>query len=666
MSKVYSTVPVWSEKRVYSADEIEKKRLMALDRRKLAECTRNFERQLNPSKFNNRGRNPLVVISSSQTNNRYDPLKREEQQSNLIVKEKSVTAKCFIVAENRFGIQISTESQPVIDILKTISGGSYDSKTKIWDFHINDYDTVIKKLSDSQLRVTVVKLPNLVLQIFKKDLNTNYNSIDLSTIDPKLLKSLMPFQREGICHGIANNGRCFIADDMGLGKTVQALGIAHYYRSAWPLLIVSPSSVGHQWISEIHKFLPSVPKQYIRRFANAEDSVGDARIVIMSYDVLRRATDRVVKYVFGVVIFDESHLLKNVKSARTEAATRISAQARSVILLSGTPAPSRPMELYSQMCLIVPNFFDGIRNFGVRYCAGCLGDYGWEYSSDSNMQELRFLLKRCGLIRRTKSEVTQLPSKTREVVKLDPELINDGTKEMQRIKDRLYYGKLTAADWRQNLLLYYSGTAIAKLKAINAYVVDLLKSRTKFLIFAHHLAVLDSISERLRSKKVKFIRIDGLTKPEDRKFQCDRFQKRKDYLVAVLSVTAANTGITLTAAQRVIFAELYWNPGQMLQAEDRVHRIGQEENVLIQFLLANNTSDDLMWPMIQSKMKVLSSAELGHNFFQQKTMCIKNQTYKCAKDDSSASAAEENEMDFSESLETDYEDLSMLDFENFV
>lgn len=60
---------------------------------------------------------------------------------------------------------------------------------------------------------------------------------------------------------------------------------------------------------------------------------------------------------------------------------------------------------------------------------------------------------------------------------------------------------------------------------------------------------------------ISYIRIDGRTSPEERMASVTRFQNRDDVQVAVLSITAANTGITLTAAQLVIFAELYWNPG---------------------------------------------------------------------------------------------------------
>lgn len=59
----------------------------------------------------------------------------------------------------------------------------------------------------------------------------------------------------------------------------------------------------------------------------------------------------------------------------------------------------------------------------------------------------------------------------------------------------------------------------------------------------------------------RYIRIDGKTNPEQRKHQIDKFQEQDDYLAAILSITAANAGVTLTAANLVVFTELFWNPG---------------------------------------------------------------------------------------------------------
>lgn len=147
---------------------------------------------------------------------------------------------------------------------------------------MKDYEALMEKIINFKSDVQIIGLPKIVLQIFRKNdtsINTTEN-IDLSDIDPKLLENIMPFQREGICYGISKGGRCMIADDMGLGKTIQALGIAHYFRKNWPLLIIVPSSMRYQWAEAIYTFLPSVPTHYIYQFANTKDIIDDSKIVI--------------------------------------------------------------------------------------------------------------------------------------------------------------------------------------------------------------------------------------------------------------------------------------------------------------------------------------------------------------------------------------------------
>lgn len=156
---------------------------------------------------------------------------------------------------------------------------------------------------------------------------------------------------------------------------------------------------------------------------SGKDYIGDVKILIVSHDMLTRALDKLLERHFGVFIVDESHVLKNFKAKVTRAATELTKRAKRVILLSGTPALSRPSELYTQLALLDERFFGGFIDFSKRYCDGKTTQFGWDASGKSNLQELEVILLKKFMIRRSKGDVLKsLPNKLQEIVHLDVNL----------------------------------------------------------------------------------------------------------------------------------------------------------------------------------------------------------------------------------------------------
>ncbi|XP_018904491.2 SWI/SNF-related matrix-associated actin-dependent regulator of chromatin subfamily A-like protein 1 [Bemisia tabaci] len=573
-------------------------------------------------------KNPKTWFTSSQSsqtnatssknafsNERTNSDKSQTNWPSAVSSPRAITGTCWLSAPDRFSVKVGYKSD-LIDYFKSIPGKNYDVKNTVWSFPLSQYECFRKGLDKFKPDVTIGAIPNYVLRIFRNpEKKYSEMNIDLSRIEPKLLDSLYAFQRDGVKFGISKQGRCIIADDMGLGKTIQALGIADYYHSDWPLLIVCPSSMRYQWEQEIITHLPKVPTVRIHVFTSSKDEVINPLVVIISYDLMSRMEALLLSYKFGVIIMDESHLLKNAKSARAKSGSKLIENAKRCILLSGTPALSRPMELYNQLRAISPKWV-GMKDFGVRYCNGHQGRFGWDFSGCSNMEELNLVLREKFLIRRLKSDVlTQLPAKIRKVVLLPSEMVKKDTSAMNALSQRLSSEDLKGCEKRSCLLTYFSETGKCKLTAIKNYVSDLLEIGSKFLIFAHHTDVLDAISELLEEKKTYYIRIDGGVSSDERKDVCDQFQFDDKFRVAVLSITAASTGLTLTAANLVVFAELFWNPGILCQAEDRAHRIGQESSVVVQYLIAKGTADDYLWPLVEKKLNILNQAGLSKDTF---------------------------------------------------
>lgn len=528
---------------------------------------------------------------------------------------KVINGSCVLISEDRFVVDVPFHQQ-TIEIFRSMPSKMYDAEKKRWSFSINEYNSVMEKMKPLRPNVVLGGIPSYVLTALKSA-KPAFN-VDLSGLDCKLSSSLFPFQREGVCTAVQRGGRLLVADDMGLGKTIQAIAIASYYREEWPVLVVTPSSVRFAWKEAFLQWVPSLADDDITVLLTGNDKVNSHQVVITSYDLLSKKVEEMCLAEYNIVILDESHFIKNPRSARTKACQRAMKKAKRVILLTGTPALSRPIELYTQVCAVVPKFFPGMQEFGIRYCNGKLTPWGWDYSGSSNMQELQILLEKTIMIRRLKSDViSQLPSKQRQVVLLDPSSIKTVDKVMQHMAEQMHNKDILGMQRRGVLLTYFRQTGLVKTKAVCKYIEDILEGDQKFICFAHHQSVLDEICELLAKKQCSHIRIDGRTPAETRKQLCDKYQYNDTCKVAVLSITAANTGITLSAASLVVFAELFWNPGVLTQAEDRAHRIGQQNCVVVQYLVAKGTADDYMWPLVQNKLDTLSKAGLSKDNFHE-------------------------------------------------
>lgn len=581
----------------------------------------------------------------------------------------TVQGQCLLVSPFRFEVDIGYHVD-VIAAFKQMPTKSYDMKTRKWSFSLEDFKRLMDVLSGIAA-VEVEPLPRAIIQAFAARFDgTQARSLevpeaDLSSIDPSLTRSLMPFQREGVNFAVSKEGRLLLADDMGLGKTVQAICIAAYYRNEWPLLVVAPSSVRFTWAEAFRRWLPSVSPDSINVVVKAKDNMRSGLVNIVSYDLLNRMDKPQLANPFNVLIMDESHFLKNIKTARCKAALPLLKAAKRVILLSGTPAMSRPSELYTQILAVRPTLFPRFHEFGMRYCNAKQMTWGWDYSGSSNLGELKLLLEECLMLRRLKSEVlSQLPSKQRKVVTVTIDGVNGRIKAALSVAAKeLAQTQHSKIKEKEALLVYYNHTAEAKTQAIMEYIMDMLEcGREKFLVFAHHKLVLDHITNELGNKNIRYIRIDGATPSAERQQLCEEFQYSSKSCVAVLSITAANMGLTLHSAALVVFAELFWNPGVLIQAEDRVHRIGQTTSVDIHYLVAKGTADDHLWPMIQKKMNVLEQVGLSESNLsdnaQNASFHLKDPKQRTIAEMFQSSFTEDNDMDEAILLEAlnDWED----------
>jgi len=298
-----------------------------------------------------------------------------------------------------------------------------------------------------------------------------------------------------------------------------------------------------------------------------------------------------------------------LEAKRTGVVLQLTSKASRVLLLSGTPALGKPKELYSQLIAVAPDHFPAWGEFARKFC---IANYSrvanrWIYQSGGkNLKELNRILQPF-MIRRLKKEVlSELPPKRRQRIMLA--LKPKDTKRCEELIQEYQALAKTNPNAAQALMgELYAETAHAKEDAVCSYVEDLLASDVKFLVFAHHKSMLDAVQAKLEACEVGFMRIDGSVSAVQRQERKEQFQTNPLVRVAILGITAAGVGITLTAAKTVVFAELYWTPGVLEQAEDRAHRIGQKSSVSVQYLIARDTIDIIMWSILRSKVGVVST-----------------------------------------------------------
>jgi len=444
------------------------------------------------------------------------------------------------------------------------------------------------------------------LSIFRKDRYEASFATDSVLFDPPVLR---PYQKAGLEY-IVLGDNIILADEMGLGKTIQAISyLNHINKIPYKALVVCPASLKLNWGKECDKFLHLKTPTTI---LNPKDKIEKASpgIYIVNYDIIHRF-DTLLSEKWDVLILDEAHYIKNRESRRSKVILGASGlgggiKADKIIAMTGTPIENRPVEFYTILKALLPFGFSNKVFFEKRYCGGRQGRFGWDNSGASNLDELQKKIRSTVMIRRLKKEVaTDIPEKTRKLVFLDLKLSKDQKAlEAKPLKELL--AALKPGDTNGvHIMRARKELGEMKIKPSISFIEDALASGEKIVVFAHHKDVVKGLKEGLKSYKPLII--DGSTPVNKRQGIVDTFQDDKNRRLFIGNIVAAGVGITLTAASNVIFVEYSFKPGLNMQAEDRLHRIGQKNNVLAHFLVVNNSLDSKVLLSLLEKEKVLDA-----------------------------------------------------------
>jgi len=424
-------------------------------------------------------------------------------------------------------------------------------------------------------------------------------TLKLSRNNHKVTKTsrtkLYPYQVEGLEFLHASGGRALLADHPGLGKTIQTLA---YMEETAPakVLIVSPASVTYMWKEKIKEWL-GWDSEVIQGFT--KDFNNKPRVLICSYPVFTNRVYMMRGFSFDLVIYDEIHYLKDMRSQRSRASRLLNAP--NVIGLSGTPFLNRPKELFPILNLLLPTVWSSFWKFAHRYCDAKQDHFGhWDFDGADNLPELKEKLSHI-MLRRTKQEVLKdLPPVTKNYFPY----ISETEKLVTQYFDAL---KLATEDTKsksnsQRFMAVRQAIGMLKVEPGVELAEEVLNGGEKVVLFAIHKAVVAELEKKL--KDYKMIKIVGDTPQKDRNDLVSTFLNDPDVRVAIIS-EAGGEGINLYSASTLIFVERSWSPGKEEQVYSRIHRIGQVNPVTVHYIIAKGTIDDRIHQIIQKKQEVL-------------------------------------------------------------
>ncbi len=400
---------------------------------------------------------------------------------------------------------------------------------------------------------------------------------------------LMPFQQQGLAF-LLSSTRALLADEMGLGKTVQAL--AYLAATAnFPALVVVPAHLVRNWTREAERFLKmenGLRVHVIRGLTPYR--LPEADVYIIHYLLLRGWKNVLPDVGFRAVIFDEIQELRRAGTEKYSAASLLSGAAESVIGLSGTPIYNNGGEIWNVVNILDFHFLGDWESFSREWC------YGYNSNIVAKPEILGDYLRSEGLmLRRTKQDVLkQLPPKRRLVQEIDwddalyREMISPAFERLKLLDEadesrRALIEDQISQDERQ-------ATGCAKAPYVAAFVRTLLDGGEKVLLFAHHHRVMDIYKREFKPYRPVFI--TGRETDAQKDAAVNAFMLGKTDL-CVISLRSAS-GLNLQRASCVVFGELDWSPAVHSQAEDRAHRIGQEDSLLCYYLVSPKGSDQEM------------------------------------------------------------------------
>jgi len=419
---------------------------------------------------------------------------------------------------------------------------------------------------------------------------------------------------------------------MGLGKTIEALKLCQEL-DLRHVLVICPKTLISEWFYQINSVLdtdcltPHNNSRYEHKLSGLD--LTGPRFVCINYDLLanQKCWSELVSIKWDAIVLDEVHRIKNHKAKRTRAVYLLIAGTAvpRVIMMSGTPMQNSPADLFPLFHILNPRLYHSYTSWVRMFCVVVLmrlrsGKAFNQIVGARNTKELNELLH-LHMIRHTKSEVLKdLPDKQYKVI---PVTLGSEIKQYKQMENE-FFALLDSGE------LITSPAVISQLTRLRQICLEpnLLSRATekestpsnktqtlleliedtddKIVVYSYFAQYINLLSQELDARQIKHVVVTGQTDTAERGRAIQAFQTNDEIKAFLGTIGAAGLGITLTASHTVLFTDLFWNPAVNEQAEDRLHRIGQKNSVLVIDLFCKGTVEEHVHKVVRRKEKMFN------------------------------------------------------------
>ncbi|CAJ0609014.1 unnamed protein product [Cylicocyclus nassatus] len=446
-----------------------------------------------------------------------------------------------------------------------------------------------------------------------------------------------------------------LADEMGLGKTIQVIAFLRAldesqrqdnymnFKGLGPCLIICPSTLLKQWVSEFHQWMPRCrvavfhgsgnfkgPKRTLIRKMAVNRRGGS--VLVTTYSTFQKYSELLLPVAWHYVVLDEGHKIRNPKAQISQSVKQLHTPCR--IILSGTPLQNSLPEIWSLMDFVYSGKLNSLETFTERFALPITqGGY-----ANATKQQLLTAYK-CAVIlrdaispyilRRLKKDVKKsldLPDKNEKVLFC----------ELSSEQRKLYRDYLCSRECRNilkgRLDAFVGLTLLRKLcnhpdlvtggpnrhgeydvnedptmafgypdrsgkMRVLLQLLDIWKKQggEKVLVFSQSREMLNILERRLLETGFTYLRMDGSTNIGSRQKRVQQFNQDPEIFIFLLTTRVGGLGINLTAANKVVIFDPDWNPSTDTQAKERSWRIGQDRTVTVYRLLCAGTIEEKVY-----------------------------------------------------------------------